>query len=96
MRAIILAAAIAGISSITPAYAFFTECTATKDVEMVDRPQGGTIGRWSPIKKGEKVAIRDTYQDWSFVLHFVYGNKEQYGWVQNATLANCRRQEGTP
>jgi hypothetical protein len=38
-----------------PAFAFYTECTATKDVDGLNRPQGNIIGRWSPVKKGERL-----------------------------------------
>jgi hypothetical protein len=59
-----------GATVTSRALAFFTECTATKNKEIVDRPQGMTMGRWSPIEKGQKVSVRDTYQDWYFVLHY--------------------------
>jgi hypothetical protein len=85
-----------GATVASPAFAFFTECTATKNIEMLDRPQGMTMGRWLPIEKGQKVAVRDTYQDWYFVLHYTNGDRGEYGWVQRATLTNCQKQDGTP
>lgn len=95
MKKLLLAAA-ALVTFATPLHAFYTECTVTKDIETMDRPHGITMGRWSPLKKGGKVAVRDTYQDWVFVLHFSDDGHEEYGWVPRNVLDNCKSQEGTP
>jgi hypothetical protein len=96
MKKQLLLAAAALVSFATPSHAFYTECTVKKDIEAMDRPHGITMGRWSPLKKGEKVAVRDTYQDWVFVLHFPDGGQGEYGWVPRNILDNCKSQEGTP
>jgi hypothetical protein len=62
---------------------------------MLNRPGGSTVGRWTPLERDAKVAIRDTYQDWVFVLHWV-DDQQQYGWVLRNALDKCRVQEGTP
>jgi hypothetical protein len=92
----LVAAAAALISGgAGPAHAFFTECTAVKNVQALDRPQGIVIGRFAEIKTGEKLAVRDTYQDWAFVLRYDLG-REQYGWVRQTTLDMCTKRDGTP
>jgi len=51
----------AAMAVATPLYASYTECTVQKDTVTVNRP-GGDYGdpRWTPLEKGEKVAIRIT------------------------------------
>jgi hypothetical protein len=66
-----------------------------KEIEAVSRPGGQTQPRWRPLEKREKVAIRDVYQDWVFVLHFV-DEHEEYGWVPRAALMRCQAKDGTP
>jgi hypothetical protein len=84
-----------GIAFATPAHAFYTECTVQADTQPVNRPGGNTEPRWSPLEKGDKVAIRDTYQDWVFVYRY-QDESAHYYWVRRNVLRNCREQEGTP
>ena len=79
----------------TSSRAFYTECSVQKDIELANRPGGQTEPRWVPLEKGNKVAIRDTYQDWVFVLHWT-GDSSEYGWLPRNALASCRPKEGTP
>jgi len=78
-----------------PTLASYTECVALKETELVNRPRGRTDPRWPPLDKGNKVAIRDTYRDWAFVVHFV-DDRDEYGWVPRSALTNCKTREGTP
>ncbi|NOJ39072.1 hypothetical protein [Bradyrhizobium australiense] len=96
MKKLLLAAA-ALIALPVASHAAYTECTVPKETELANRPGGQTEPRWLPIEKGQKVAIRDTYRDWVFVVHFGKDSGESvYGWVQRSDLANCRAREGTP
>jgi hypothetical protein len=79
----------------TPAQASFTECTVKKGIDILNRPDGHLEGRFTPLEKGEKVAIRDTYQDWVFVLHFVTDHNE-YGWIKRNSVDSCKAMDGTP
>jgi hypothetical protein len=92
-RLLLAAAAVAAFA--TPSYASYTECAVQKDTDMVNRPGGSTDPRWSPLEKGNKVAIRDTYRDWVFVVHFV-DDRSEYGWVPRDALVKCQPREGTP
>jgi hypothetical protein len=92
-KLLLVAAAVVGFA--TPASAFYTECTVLKDIAIVNRPGGHSMPRWSPLEKGDKIAIMDTYQQWVFVLHWV-DTQQEYGWLPRNVLANCQRQEGTP
>jgi hypothetical protein len=49
--------------------AFYTECTVTKDTVLSIRPGGPTEPRYTSVDKGDKVAFRNSYQDWWFVMH---------------------------
>ena len=91
-----LVAVIASALLVSPSYAFFTECTATQNMHGTNRP-GGKIymPRWSPIAKGSKIAVMDTYRDWAFVLQHV-DDHEEYKWVPRASLMNCHGEDGTP
>jgi hypothetical protein len=66
---------------ILPAY-------ATVDAKA-NSPKAGAID------KGDKVAFRDSYQGWWFVMHAKDGTVD-YGWAPQDVLSNCSRQEGTP
>jgi hypothetical protein len=61
MRKLLLGA-IAAMAIATPSHAFYTECIVQKDTVTMNRP-GGDYGdpRWTPLEKGEKVAIRSVY-----------------------------------
>jgi hypothetical protein len=90
-----LAIAALSLAMQAPAQAVYTECSVTKDTSIVNRPNGNADPRWSSLKKGDKVAIRDIYQDWRFVFFRDLG-ENQYGWLPKSVLINCERQEGTP
>ena len=94
MRKLLLATA-AVVAFATASHASYTECIVQKDTDLVTRPGGPPEPRWSPLEKGEKVAIRDTYRDWVFVVHFV-DDRGDYGWLPRNTLINCQAKEGTP
>ena len=94
MKKLLLATA-AVVASSAPSYASYTECTVRKDTDLVNRPGGLTEPRWSPLEKGGKVAIRDTYRDWVFVVHFV-DDRGEYGWVPRNALVTCQAKDGTP
>jgi len=79
----------------TPANAFYTECTVSKDIELAIRPGGETEPRYMPVNKGDKVAFRGEYQDWWFVMHDSDGRTD-YGWLPKSVLTKCRKMEGTP
>jgi len=66
--ATIAAAAIAGFTLTSLARAFYTECTVIKDTQLSIRPDGPTEPRYAPINEGDKVAFRNRYQKWWFVL----------------------------
>jgi hypothetical protein len=88
------AIALAAVTA-TPAMAFYTECTVSKDTELATRPNGPTEPRYAPVNKGDKVAFRGSYHDWWFVMHAKEGG-EDYGWLPRNVLTNCQKQEGTP
>ena len=77
------------------AWAFYTECSVTKETTLSIRPNGPTEPRYMPVKKGDKVAYRNSYRDWWFVMH-ADGDKTDYGWLPQNVLANCQKMEGTP
>jgi hypothetical protein len=92
----------------TPSHASYTECTVQKDTVTVNRP-GGDYGdpRWTPLEKGEKVAIRSVYNsktkkegskpyDWVFITHWNSSKDQQWGWVPANVLSNCQPMEETP
>lgn len=94
-KVLLTAAALTAVPAL--AHASYTECTVPKETELANRPGGQTDPRWLPIEKGQKVAIRDTYRDWVFVVHFDKDSGgSAYGWVQRNDLANCRAKDGTP
>ena len=78
-----------------PAVAIYTECTVTKDMDLATRPNGPSEPRYIRIAKGDKVAFRQSYQDWWFVMH-AKGPMIDYGWIPKNVLSNCEEQEGTP
>jgi hypothetical protein len=98
MRKLLLVAAAVAIAvgSATPSRASFTECTVREDTLAVNRLGGRTEPRWSGLKKGEKVAIRDVHQDWVFITYFPDPTSPEYGWVPRKILVNCQVREGTP
>lgn len=88
--------ASAALTALTaPASAFYTECTVAKDTELANRPGGQTEPRYMPVNKGDKVAFRDKYQDWWFVMHYADGRTD-YGWLPQNVLTRCKKMEGTP
>jgi hypothetical protein len=92
MKAILI---LALLLTSTPALAFYTECSATKDMGLATRPDGPTEPRYQRIEKGDKLAFRNSYKDWWFVLPYK-GDTTEYGWVPRNALTDCQRQEGTP
>jgi hypothetical protein len=92
---------------VCPANAIYTQCTVQKDMQAVSRPGGETEPRWPSLEKGEKVAIRSTYNsktnesatfksyDWVFIIHYV-DHAQWFGWIPANVLVNCQSQEGTP
>jgi hypothetical protein len=94
MKRSLIAAALL-LSLTAPSHAFFTECTAKQETTLLNRPGGDTEPRWSPIAKGDTAAIRDTYRDWVFVVHYI-GEHAEYGWVPHGALVNCQPKDGTP
>jgi hypothetical protein len=95
MKKLLFTTAIAIVALATPAMAFYTECTVTRDINLATRPNGPSEPRYMPIDKGDKVAYRGSYQGWWFVMHAKDGTVD-YGWVPQNVLSNCTRQEGTP
>ncbi|MCP1762373.1 hypothetical protein [Bradyrhizobium japonicum] len=94
-KSLLAAAAMFAFPAIS--HASYTECTMPKETELANRPGGQTEPRWLPIEKDQKVAIRDTFRDWVFVVHFDKDSGESvYGWVQRNDLASCRAKDGTP
>lgn len=92
----IAAVAILLLTFATPSYAFYTQCTVIKDTDGVTRPRGTiSMPRWSPLERGSKVAVMDTYRDWDFVLHFIEDH-EEYKWVKGSILTDCHAEDGTP
>ncbi|WP_316194491.1 hypothetical protein [Bradyrhizobium sp. SZCCHNRI3052] len=89
-KMMLLLAAAAALTA-SPASAFYTECTAIKEIELLNRPDGRTDPRFEPVAKGDKVAFRDEYQGWWFVIH-----DGTYGWVQKSDLTKCKKMDGTP
>jgi hypothetical protein len=49
----------------------------------------------APLEKGGKIAIRDSFRDWTFVVHFDKG-QSVYGWMQRNDLVSYQSKEGTP
>jgi len=103
MSTLLLAAASIVALTTTPAMAFYTECTVTKDTELATRPNGPTEPRYKAVNKGDKLAFRGKYQNWWFVMHASYcdgGNNEgctvDYGWLPENILTACHKMEGTP
>ena len=91
----LLLTAVAVIALMAPASAFYTECTVTKDTELANRPGGQTEPRYMSVNKGDKVAFRDKYQDWWFVMHAKDGSTD-YGWLPENVLTKCKKMDGTP
>jgi hypothetical protein len=69
------------------------------------RPDGPTEPRYEIIRKGDKVAFRNKYKNWWFVLHTSVdpdncnvnkGCTIEYGWIPQSVLTDCQNQEGTP
>jgi hypothetical protein len=79
----------------TPAMAVFTECSVTRDVELANRPEGRSDPRFPIVEAGGKVAIRDRFGGWRFVVYY-RGDETTYGWLPQTVLTNCRSREGTP
>lgn len=48
-----------------------------------------------PVDKGDKVAFRDKYQEWWFVMHSKDGITD-YGWLPENVLTRCKKMDGTP
>ena len=100
---------ILATAMVTSVNAFYTQCTVHKDIEPVNRPNGETVPRWPSLEKGEKVAIRSTYNsktksaathehkyyNWVFIYYFRPG-EQWFGWVPANVLDNCQAMEGTP
>jgi hypothetical protein len=86
---------VAVLASTATASAFYTECTVSKEAELSNRPGGQTEPRYMPVDKGDKVAFRDKYQDWWFVMHSKDGTTD-YGWLPESVLTRCKKMEGTP
>jgi hypothetical protein len=83
----------------TTANAFYTECTVTKETPLANRPNGSSDPRFSVVRKGDKVAFRDRYEDWWFVLHHINGDENstgEYGWIHKSVLTDCQKRDGTP
>jgi hypothetical protein len=90
-----IVATVAVLALTGPASAFYTECTVSKDTELANRPDGPTEPRYMPVDKSDKVAFRDKYQDWWFVMHSKDGSTD-YGWLPASVLTRCKKMEGTP
>jgi hypothetical protein len=95
MKTLPFTIAIAIIALATPAMAFYTECTVKRDMALASRPNGPSEPRYMGIDKGDKVAYRQSYQGWWFVMH-AKNDAVDYGWVRQKVLSNCKAQEGTP
>ena len=92
-----LLAVLCVVAAASPATAFYTECAVTKDTVLANRPGGLTEPRYQSVSKGDKVAFRDSYQNWWFVMHATDGGAiVDYGWLPKNVLTNCGKQEGTP
>lgn len=93
MKFLLATVAVVGLTA--PASAFYTECTVTKDIELANRPGGQTEPRYQPVDKGDKVAFRDKYQEWWFVMHSKDGITD-YGWLPENVVTRCKKMDGTP
>jgi hypothetical protein len=94
----VLSAALA-LACTSPAMAFYTECSVTKDTRLLNRPNGWAEPRFAQVDKGDKVAFRDRYQKWWFVLHVVGeapNMSADYGWISENVLTDCQPKDGTP
>ena len=81
----------------TAAHASYTECIVKQDTETLNRPNGTHDPRWSNLSKGERVAIRDVFQDWAFVTFYTdRAEGYEYGWLPRSVLTSCKMREGTP
>jgi hypothetical protein len=90
-----LLAGAAVIALISPASASYTECRVAKDTELANRPGGQIEPRYLPVNKGDKIAFRDKYQDWWFVMHAIE-ERTDYGWLPENVLTRCKKMDGTP
>jgi hypothetical protein len=52
MKKLLLTTAIAIVALATPAMAFYTECTVTRDMDLATRPNGPSEPRYMGISKG--------------------------------------------
>jgi hypothetical protein len=110
MKKLLLGLMVGATAMVGSAHASYTECTVQKDTATVNRPGGHSMPRWTPLKKGDTVAIMDTYPlsaresgvvkpiqhyDWIFIFHREHTASE-YGWVPANVLVNCQPMEGTP
>ena len=98
IRKLLLGTIAATLLAATPAVAFYTECSITKETALATRPNGPTEPRYMIVNKGDKVAFRQSYRGWWFVLHWdgVQGGQVDYGWIPLSVLINCQPKEGTP
>jgi hypothetical protein len=95
----LLLAASAVVALVTPAMATYTECTVTKEISLASRPGGPSEPRYLTVNKGDKVAYRQSYQGWWFVMHATHADDSwtvDYGWIPQKVLTNCKPMEGTP
>jgi hypothetical protein len=77
----------------SPAMAYYTECSAKKDIELSIRPDGPSDPRWPSLKQGDKVGFRNSYRGWWFI---VASDSGTYGWIRRSDLTDCKPHEGTP
>lgn len=90
-----LLAGFAVLALTAPANAFYTECTVSKEAELANRPGGNIDPRFQPVEKGDKVAFRDKFEGWWFVMHSKDGITD-YGWLPENILTRCKKMDGTP
>lgn len=93
-----LALALTLLVTSTSAHAFFTECKTTKELTLLNRPDGNADPRTSALEKGAKVGFRDSFKTASGEWWFVLPTEKEgaYGWVRKSNLTSCKGHEGTP
>jgi hypothetical protein len=73
--------------------------TVTKETHLLSRLDGQIEPRYMIVNKGDKVAGRQSYQGWWFVMHAVQNGDRwdvDCGWLPRNILTDCHEKEGTP
>lgn len=73
-----------------------------KETSFYRMPGGSIEPRFTLAMRGDKVALKDQYKNWHFVLHYIGKHpggtvdSVEYSWIAANVLADCRNMEGTP